>query len=67
MVLCAVCDVWQHAICFALLSENDVPETHICVQCSQVSMRLVSYPDRLKIRGEENVSPPNFKTVWVLD
>lgn len=35
MVLCAVCDVWQHALCFALLSEKDVPETHICVECSQ--------------------------------
>ena len=36
MVLCAECNVWQHAVCFALLSEDEVPETHICVQCSQV-------------------------------
>ena len=35
MVLCAICIKWQHAVCFALLTEKDVPETHICVQCSQ--------------------------------
>ena len=38
MVLCAVCDAWQHALCFALLSEGDVPETHVCVQCSHTQV-----------------------------
>ena len=41
MILCAECNVWQHAICFALLSEEDVPETHICVQCSHVRKQAI--------------------------
>ena len=35
MVLCGVCNVWQHAICFGLLQEEDVPEFHVCEQCAQ--------------------------------
>ena len=35
MVLCAGCNLWQHAVCFTLLAEEDVPETHICAQCAQ--------------------------------
>ena len=35
MVLCGVCKVWQHAVCFGLLREDDVPELHICEQCAQ--------------------------------
>ena len=40
MVLCAVCNTWQHALCFALLTEEDVPETHICASCSQKQVNL---------------------------
>ena len=43
MVLCAACDVWQHALCFALLSESEVPETHICVQCAQVHVHVFTH------------------------
>lgn len=34
MVLCGLCRLWQHAVCFALLREEDVPELHVCEQCS---------------------------------
>ena len=34
MILCGLCKVWQHAVCFALLTEDEVPELHICEQCS---------------------------------
>ena len=34
MILCGLCKVWQHAVCFALLTEEEVPELHICEQCS---------------------------------
>jgi len=34
MVLCAHCNTWQHAICYGLLSEDVVPEQHICDKCS---------------------------------
>jgi protein-arginine kinase activator protein McsA len=30
-----VCSVWQHAVCFGLLQEEDVPEFHVCDQCAQ--------------------------------
>jgi len=37
MVLCAICNCWQHAICFGLLSEGVVPEVHICDKCSDTT------------------------------
>ena len=39
MVLCGVCNVWQHAVCFGLLQEEDVPEFHVCEQCAQADDR----------------------------
>ena len=35
MVLCGECRVWQHAVCYGLLRECDVPELHVCEQCAQ--------------------------------
>lgn len=35
MVLCAVCQVWQHAVCFGFLEEELVPEQHICILCAK--------------------------------
>ena len=34
MVLCGVCNLWQHAVCFALLSKDSIPELHVCDQCA---------------------------------
>lgn len=36
MVLCGLCKTWQHAVCFALLQEEEVPELHVCDLCAQV-------------------------------
>ncbi|KAL5502281.1 hypothetical protein EMCRGX_G009027 [Ephydatia muelleri] len=36
MVLCGLCKTWQHAVCFALLHEDQVPELHVCDQCAQL-------------------------------
>lgn len=36
MVLCGLCKTWQHAVCFALLHEDEVPELHVCDQCAQL-------------------------------
>lgn len=33
MVLCGGCGMWQHAVCFGLLSEGAVPQLHTCEQC----------------------------------
>ena len=36
MVLCGYCDKWQHAVCFGLLHESQVPQLHVCEQCAKV-------------------------------
>ena len=36
MVLCGVCDKWQHAVCFSILKQEDAPQFHICVDCAKV-------------------------------
>jgi len=33
MILCAVCNTWQHATCYAVLKPEDAPESHYCVEC----------------------------------
>ena len=35
MILCGICDCWQHASCYGLLDEEDVPELHVCVKCAR--------------------------------
>lgn len=44
MVLCALCQVWQHAICFGFLEEKSVPNVHICILCSKEHDRLCTDP-----------------------
>ena len=34
MILCSICNYWQHAICFCLYDEANMPETHVCHLCS---------------------------------
>ena len=36
MILCGVCDTWQHAVCFRILKQEEAPEFHVCVDCSEV-------------------------------
>ena len=36
MILCGVCDTWQHAVCFGVLKQEEAPEFHVCVDCSKV-------------------------------
>jgi len=33
MVLCSVCNNWQHAVCFKILEEIAAPERHVCNLC----------------------------------
>ncbi|XP_060076150.1 uncharacterized protein LOC132555803 [Ylistrum balloti] len=35
MILCAVCNVWQHGVCFLVQSEADAPTQHICDVCGE--------------------------------
>ncbi|KAF7232343.1 hypothetical protein EG68_09650 [Paragonimus skrjabini miyazakii] len=45
MILCDGCGMWQHAVCFRILEEADVPTSHICEHCSE------SKPDLLEKGG----------------
>ena len=35
MILCASCNTWQHAICYAITNSKDAPEPHYCVDCAK--------------------------------
>ncbi|CAH8584460.1 unnamed protein product [Dicrocoelium dendriticum] len=35
MIVCDGCGMWQHAVCFRILEESDVPTSHICEHCSE--------------------------------
>ena len=37
MILCASCNTWQHAACYAIIKPEEAPETHFCVQCAKVT------------------------------
>ena len=36
MILCATCETWQHAVCFAIRKSADAPVSHICATCAMV-------------------------------
>ena len=66
MVLCALCQVWQHAICFGFLEEKSVPNVHICILCSKEHGRHCTDPsltslaqEKLKVRIS-NISTSPF-------
>ncbi|XP_065070887.1 uncharacterized protein LOC135695659 isoform X1 [Rhopilema esculentum] len=35
MILCGVCETWQHAVCFAILESADAPVKHTCATCAE--------------------------------
>jgi len=37
MILCTVCRYWQHAICFKILDEHELPEHPVCNLCCSPS------------------------------
>lgn len=36
MIVCDVCNTWQHAVCFCILNEESAPEEHICDTCAKI-------------------------------
>ena len=30
MILCGLCDQWQHGACFGMTQQSHVPELHVC-------------------------------------
>ncbi|CAI2732224.1 unnamed protein product [Schistosoma spindalis] len=41
MILCDGCDKWQHAVCFRILQEGDVPASHVCEVCAKLKPELL--------------------------
>lgn len=37
MIRCEICEGWQHAVCFKILSEAEAPEKHLCCKCVEKS------------------------------
>ncbi|KAK3600779.1 hypothetical protein CHS0354_009208 [Potamilus streckersoni] len=35
MIMCSVCKLWQHGVCFLILEEDEAPESHICDVCAE--------------------------------
>ncbi|KAL4222153.1 HORMA domain-containing protein 1 [Mactra antiquata] len=35
MVLCSVCKMWQHGVCFVIIDQDDAPEQHLCDICAK--------------------------------
>lgn len=35
MIMCAVCKLWQHGVCFLIVDEDDAPENHVCDVCAK--------------------------------
>lgn len=58
MILCAVCNCWQHATCFGILNQNEAPILHYCIDCSKNSKNsctdrvLANIDDPIKV-GEK--------------
>lgn len=40
MIVCDICNTWQHAVCFCILEEEDAPEEHICPACAVTGNNL---------------------------
>ncbi len=49
MISCEQCKCWQHAVCFAILSEDDAPDTHLCEECAKVIVIHLSVQCRLEL------------------
>ncbi|VDL90723.1 unnamed protein product [Schistocephalus solidus] len=38
MILCDGCESWQHAVCFRIIDEADVPKSHLCRDCAKTKV-----------------------------
>ena len=59
MVLCGGCGMWQHAVCFGLLSEGAVPQLHTCEQCPPCTDPSLSSLSPTHLQAS---TPPPFTT-----
>ncbi|VDM17437.1 unnamed protein product [Hydatigera taeniaeformis] len=41
MILCDGCEKWQHAVCFRIIDDADIPQSHLCNACAKVKSHLL--------------------------
>lgn len=41
MILCDGCESWQHAVCFRIIDEADVPKSHLCRDCAKTKENML--------------------------
>ncbi|KAH9278372.1 HORMA domain-containing protein 2 [Echinococcus granulosus] len=41
MILCDGCEKWQHAVCFRIIDDADIPQSHLCNVCAKVKPHLL--------------------------
>ena len=69
MLVCSTCSTAQHAICYRLLSEEELPALHTCWTCSRENPGLVcTDPKMERFSGREDQAAPTclFRRVLVL-
>lgn len=38
MILCDGCEKWQHAVCFRIIDDADIPQSHLCNACAKAKV-----------------------------
>ncbi|VDD74516.1 unnamed protein product [Mesocestoides corti] len=41
MILCDGCEKWQHAVCFRIIDDSDIPKSHLCNICAETKPELL--------------------------
>ncbi|KAM7534841.1 hypothetical protein Aperf_G00000117907 [Anoplocephala perfoliata] len=41
MILCDGCEKWQHAVCFRIIDDADIPQSHLCNYCAKIKTQMV--------------------------
>ncbi|KAL5961642.1 HORMA domain-containing protein 2 [Taenia solium] len=41
MILCDGCEKWQHAVCFRIIDDADIPQSHLCNACAKAKPQML--------------------------
>ena len=69
MLMCSICSTAQHATCYRILSEQEVPARHVCWSCSKENPDLsCTDPKMDRFSGREDKAAPTclFRRVLVM-
>nr|CDS25851.1 HORMA domain containing protein 2 [Hymenolepis microstoma] len=42
MILCDGCGKWQHAVCFRIIDDDDIPQSHLCNSCAKTKVEMIA-------------------------